>query len=96
MRGVVAGASAAGGECSIDPRGSIVAAWTAMRGQRISLAVEGVPLYTRAPGAGVMHGVTLTHVLSTGTDGRSYLVPAYHFAETARLGGYAGSASATL
>ena len=72
------------------PAGSIVAAWTAVRGRRVPLAVEGVPPNTQAPGAGVMRGVTLTHVLSTGTDGRSYLVPTYHFAGTARLRGIHG------
>jgi len=72
------------------PAGSIVAAWTAVRGRRVPLAVEGVPPNTQAPGAGVMRGVTLTHVLSTGADGRSYLVPAYHFAGTARLRGIHG------
>ncbi len=72
------------------PAGSIVAAWTAVRGRRVPLAVEGVPPHTRAPGAGVMRDVTLTHVLSTGADGRTYLVPAYHFAGTARLRGIRG------
>jgi len=72
------------------PAGSIVAAWTAVRGRQVPLAVEGVPPYTRAPGAGVMRGVTITYVLSTGADGRSYLVPAYHFAGTARLRGIRG------
>ncbi len=72
------------------PAGSIVAAWTAVRGRQVPLAVEGVPPNTRAPGAGVMRGVMLTHVLSTGADGRSYLVPAYHFAGTARLRGIRG------
>jgi len=70
--------------------GSIVAAWTAVRGRQVPLAVEGVPPHTTAPGAGVMRGVTITHVLSTGADGRSYLVPAYHFAGTARLRGIHG------
>ncbi len=72
------------------PAGSIVAAWTAVRGRRVPLAVEGVPPHTTAPGVGVMRDVTLTHVLSTGADGRSYLVPAYHFAGTARLHGIRG------
>jgi len=72
------------------PAGSIVAAWTAVRGRQVPLAVEGVPPHTTAPGLGVMRGVTLTHVLSTGTDGRSYLVPAYHFTGTARLQGIRG------
>ncbi len=69
------------------PVGSIVAAWTAVRGRQVPLAVEGVPPHTRAPAASVMRGVALTHVLSTGADGRSYLVPAYHFTGTARLRG---------
>jgi len=73
------------------PAGSIVAAWTAVRGRRVPLAVEGVPPHTRAPGAGVMRGLTLTHVLSTGADGRTYLVPAYHFVGTARLRGIRGA-----
>jgi len=72
------------------PAGSIVAAWTAVSGRQVPLAVEGVPPHTTAPGAGVMRGVTLTHVLSTTPDGRSYLVPAYHFAGTARLRGIHG------
>jgi len=72
------------------PAGSIVAAWTAVRGRQVPLAVEGVPPHTTAPGVGVMRGVTITHVLSTGADGRSYLVPAYHFAGTARLRGIRG------
>jgi len=71
--------------------GSIVAAWTAVRGRQVPLAVEGVPPHTTAPGVGVMRGVTLTHVLSTGADGRSYLVPVYHFAGTARLRGIRGA-----
>ncbi len=73
------------------PAGSIVAAWTAVRGRQVPLAVEGVPPHTRAPGSGVMRGVTLTHVLSTGADGRTYLVPAYHFVGTARLRGIRGA-----
>ncbi len=72
------------------PARDIAAAWTAVRGQRVPLAVEGVPPHTMAPGVGLMHAVTITHVLSTGADGRSYLVPAYHFAGTARLRGIYG------
>jgi len=69
----------------------IAAAWTAVRGQRVPLAVEGVPPHTTAPGVGLMRDVTITHVLSTGADGRAYLVPAYHFAGTARLRGIHGA-----
>ncbi len=72
------------------PARSIVAAWTAVRGHMVPLAVEGVPPHTGAPGVGVMRRVTITYVLSTGADRRLYLVPAYHFAGTARLRGIHG------
>jgi len=68
----------------------VTAAWTAVRGHTVPLAVEGVPPHTTAPGVGLMRDVTITHVLSTGADGRSYLVPAYHFVGTARLRGIHG------
>ena len=66
------------------------AAWTALRGRLVPLAVVGVPPNTTAPGVGVMRHVTITYVLSTGTDRRLYLVPTYHFAGSARLRGIHG------
>jgi hypothetical protein len=61
-----------------------------VRGRLVPLAVVGVPPHTTAPGVGVMRHVTITYVLSTGTDRRLYLVPAYRFAGSARLRGIHG------
>ena len=72
------------------PARDVAAAWTAVRGGLVPLAVAGVPPNTAAPGTGRMRGVTITYVLSTGTDHRLYLVPTYHFAGTARLRGIHG------
>ncbi len=70
---------------------SLTAAWTAVRGGLVPLAVEGVPPNTRAPGDGRMRTVTITHVLTTGIDHRLYLVPTYHFSGTAVLRGIHGA-----
>jgi hypothetical protein len=72
------------------PTRKLSAAWTALRGRLVPLAVVGVPPHTTAPGVGVMRHVTITYVLSTGTDRRLYLVPTYHFAGSARLRGIHG------
>ena len=72
------------------PARKLAAAWTAVRGHLVPLAVVGVPPNTTAPGVGVMRHVTITYVLSTGTDRRLYLVPTYHFAGRARLRGIHG------
>ena len=69
---------------------SLTAAWTAVRGGLVPLAVEGVPPNTRAPGDGRMRTVTITHVLTTGSDHHLYLVPTYHFSGTAVLRGIHG------
>jgi hypothetical protein len=72
------------------PARKLTAAWTAVHGRLVPLAVVGVPPHTTAPGVGVMRHVTITYVLSTGTDRRLYLVPTYHFAGSARLRGIHG------
>lgn len=72
------------------PARDVAAAWTAVRGGLVPLAVAGVPPHTAAPGVGRMRGVTITYVLSTGTDHRLYLVPTYHFTGMARLRGIHG------
>ncbi len=73
------------------PARSLTAAWTAVRGGLVPLAIVGVPPHTAASGWGTMRRITITAVLSTGIDHRLYLVPTYHFAGTARLRGIHGA-----
>ncbi len=73
------------------PARSLTAAWTAVRGGLVPLAVVGVPPHTAASGRGMMRRITITAVLSTGIDHRLYLVPTYHFVGTARLRGIHGA-----
>ena len=73
------------------PARSLTAAWTAVRGGLVPLAIVGVPPHTVASGWGTMRRITITAVLSTGIDHRLYLVPTYHFAGTARLRGIHGA-----
>lgn len=69
------------------PARSILAAWADVRTGKLPLAVEGVPLTTRANGVGTVRRTTVVSVLTAGKPGTLYLVPIYRFEGTAHIPG---------
>ncbi len=78
------------------PARTVRGAWTALQSGAIPLAVTETDLralFTPTGGQGTVRQVDVVQVLAPGTHGRTYLVPAYRFAGTARLTGGPASAA---